>query len=547
MANVRLSRQQVEVIGRLATQLRVGGQAVMVAGAAQNGKLRVHNLSVEYLTRITPEVAGNTIGVGQSVSVVHVRSLSAGNTIPLNQGTDTNQHMEDADNTLSISQEALVSHTLFVSAGNTLGIIQDVGLSVVRNLSVGNALILGQSVFKQETAESILTLGQEVSVSVVRYPSVGNTISLGQGIENNQHMEDADNTLSMSQDVTTTRTRFGTAISTLSLGQTLDVDVTLGVSSVLSLGQSVSVQKVLNRSVESDIGIDHEGWPSSHPFASNTIGVNQSVSVQKILSRSVGNTIDIQIATTPGSFRMTAGSVLTGWESRSYDAVSGYWNSVYTEMTSTASVVHVIGSRPTLLSAGNTLELGQSVSVSVVYNRAASNIINAKSTLGFVFIQDTTFCDYAPSVGSTTDPDAPEPPSVTPPTLAYTNNNIELSYPVTTPTEVLTLRGPELGNRERLSPHRINRETRGGTLTVYADPIWPQVKQLEFQFIGLTEIEGQDLLDFVTTSLGKEVKLRDWEGQEWLGVITSTEEPIVRNRDTCNLSASLSFELTSGG
>jgi hypothetical protein len=81
---------------------------------------------------------------------------------------------------------------------------------------------------------------------------------------------------------------------------------------------------------------------------------------------------------------------------------------------------------------------------------------------------------------------------------------------------------------------------------VYADPIWPKVKQLEFQFIGLTEDEGQELLDFIETSLGKEVKLRDWEGQEWLGVITSTEEPIVRNRDTCNLSASISFELTSG-
>jgi len=546
MANVRLSRQQVEVIGRLATQLQVGGQAVMVAGAAQHEGLRVHNLSLEYITKITPEAAGNTIGIGQEVSVVHVRSLSAGNTLGLNQGTETNQHMEDAGNTLVLDDDASFSGVYSRNAENTIGVGQSVERSHVQNLSAGNTLTLGQSVFKQEVAESILTLGQSVSVSVVRYPNVGNTLVLGQGIDNNQHMEEADNTLSMSQDASATQVKFASASSSLSLGQDVDETISYSVTSALTLGQSVTVTKVLNQSPSSEIGITQEAWPPSHPFAGSDIGIDHSVTVQKILNRSVGNTIDIQLTTTPGSYRVSAGNVLTGYESISYDPVSGYWNTVYRELTSNAEVTHIIGPRPIVESAGNELNLGQSVSVSVVYNRAAGNTINPKSTLGFLYIQDTTFCDYAPSVGTTTDPDAPTPPPVTPPTLTYTSNNVELSYPVVTPTEVLTLRGPELGNRDRLSPHRINRETRGGTLTVYADPIWPKVKQLEFQFLGLTESEGQSLLDFIDTSLGKEVKLRDWEGQEWLGVITSTEEPIVRNRDACNLSASLSFELTSG-
>lgn len=544
MANIRLSRQQVEVIGRLATQLRVGGQAVMVAGAAQNGKLRVHGVTLEYMTQLVPEQAGNTIGptetgIEQSVSIFIVRSLSAGNTIGIDDETPT----------LDGSVYNKSSESIIGPSAN--GIEQSVSLSVVRSLLTENTLVLSQDVFKQEPAGNTIGpsgngIEQSVSVSVIRYPQVGNTLSLGQAMGTNQHIEEVDNTLSMSQDALATRIQFVDASSNLSLGQTVDETLVYFLTSTLSLGQSVTVIKAIARTASSNLDLDQVGWPPSHPFAASDIGIDQSVSVQKILNRSIGNALDLQITTTPGSYRVSVGNVLTGYEYISYDATAGYWNTVYQELTSTAEVIHIIGSRPIIETASNELNLEQSVSVSVVYNRTAENTINVKSTLGFIYIQDTTFCDYAPSVGTTTNPDAPTPPAVTPPTLTYTYNNIELSYPVTTPTEVLTLRGPELGNRDRLSPQRINRETRGGTLTMYADPIWPKVKQLEFQFIGLTENEGQELLDFIETSLGKEVKLRDWEGQEWLGVITSTEDPIVRNRDTCNLSASMSFELTSG-
>jgi len=529
MANVRLSRQQVEVLGRLASNLRVGGQAVLVAGDAQNGKLRVHGVTLEYMTQIVPEEAGNTIGVDHEVSVSRVFNLSAGNTIGIDDGTP-----------------GLAGSVYNKTAGNTIGLSQGVERSHVQLLSAENTLTLDQDAFKQETAESQLTLGQAVSVSVVRYPQVGNTLSLGQGMGTNQHMEDADNTLSLDTDALAVRAQFASAESSLSLDQEYLLAIVKSVGSTLTLGQGLSELQVHGRQIESDIGISQFAWSPSHPHASSDIGISQSVTVQKILHRSIGNTIDFELSASPGSWRLSAGNVLTGYEYVSYDAETGYWNTVYQELASTAEYTHVIGPRPIVDSASSELNLGQEVSVSVVYNRAASNTINPKSTLGFTFIQDTTFCDYAPSVGSTSDPDAPDPPAVTPPTLVYTNNNVELSYPVAAPTHTLTLRGPELGNRDRLSPHRINRETRGGTLTVFADPQWPKVKQLEFQFIGLTENEGQDLLDFIETSLGKEVKLRDWEGQEWLGVITSTEEPIVRDRDTCNLSTSLSFELTSG-
>ena len=49
-------------------------------------------------------------------------------------------------------------------------------------------------------------------------------------------------------------------------------------------------------------------------------------------------------------------------------------------------------------------------------------------------------------------------------------------YPVVSPTVSVTLRSPELGNKDRLQFNRISRETRGGTLIVFADPMWPKVQ-----------------------------------------------------------------------
>jgi len=127
-----------------------------------------------------------------------------------------------------------------------------------------------------------------------------------------------------------------------------------------------------------------------------------------------------------------------------------------------------------------------------------------------VLVEGCVSCSYTPFVGSTDDPNAPAAPSTTVPTLQRVDG-IQLYWPVDVPTMTVTLRGPELDNKDRLRFQRINRETRGRTLVVFADPIWPKVQQLTLEFIGLEEDEAQSLLSFITATLGKEVGLRDWE------------------------------------
>lgn len=98
-----------------------------------------------------------------------------------------------------------------------------------------------------------------------------------------------------------------------------------------------------------------------------------------------------------------------------------------------------------------------------------------------------------------------------------------------TPTSKVILRSPELDNRDRNAYTRINRETRGGKLVVYADPIWPKVRTLAVTIIGLLESEIDEFQDFVQTNLGKEIGLTDWEGRLWKGYIKNPNEVAVQD------------------
>ena len=100
---------------------------------------------------------------------------------------------------------------------------------------------------------------------------------------------------------------------------------------------------------------------------------------------------------------------------------------------------------------------------------------------------------------------------------------------------------PNLGNRDRLSFNRVLRETRGGTLVVYADPIWPKVQRLVLNFSSLHRSEAQTLLDFFANHLGQEIGLLDWEHRYWQGTIMTPDSPVIEDSFD-RFSASFEFE-----
>jgi hypothetical protein len=94
----------------------------------------------------------------------------------------------------------------------------------------------------------------------------------------------------------------------------------------------------------------------------------------------------------------------------------------------------------------------------------------------------------------------------------------------------VALKTPNLGNLDRLAFNRVLRETRGGTLVVYADPIWPKIQTLVLSFSGLLRVEAHALLAFKEAHLGVEIGLIDWEHRFWRGVITTPDNPIIEDR-----------------
>jgi hypothetical protein len=147
---------------------------------------------------------------------------------------------------------------------------------------------------------------------------------------------------------------------------------------------------------------------------------------------------------------------------------------------------------------------------------------------------------YTPFVGTGAAGNATPPGPLVGPTEGI--GTCRFVYPTTSPTVTVPLRSPEFGNKDRLQFNRISRESRGGTLIVFADPMWPKVETQVLTFIGLSFTQSQALLSFIQAHLGLEVGFVDWEGRYWTGIITNTTDPVVQDGRGAMYTASLEFE-----
>jgi hypothetical protein len=181
------------------------------------------------------------------------------------------------------------------------------------------------------------------------------------------------------------------------------------------------------------------------------------------------------------------------------------------------------------------MELDHSIGLSTIFSPTITHELNLQQSILAEILQDT--CQYNPQVGSSdgefTSPD------ITPPTL--TDATLKLEYPHDTPTEELVLRNPQFGNLDTLAYMRINRDSRGGTALIFADPDWPKQEIFEFTINSLSQSKRNELEEFLELSLGQRIKLTDWEGRESIGVITNNPETTQTGRD-CQYSIAIVFE-----
>ena len=94
----------------------------------------------------------------------------------------------------------------------------------------------------------------------------------------------------------------------------------------------------------------------------------------------------------------------------------------------------------------------------------------------------------------------------------------------------LILVNPNLGNRDRISPVRVNVQSRGGSLIIFHDPIWPTTETKLYTFSNMKREMAHALLEWLCEKIGQEIRLIDHENRLWRGIITQPGDPIVEDR-----------------
>jgi hypothetical protein len=190
-------------------------------------------------------------------------------------------------------------------------------------------------------------------------------------------------------------------------------------------------------------------------------------------------------------------------------------------------------------------DLDQQAASLIVKSDSLQNTLVIKQSVAYTLVKDTTICDYSPFIGSS-DSGITPPPAALPPAAITVIPGVRFRL-VSPPFEdgpaidTLDLRAPNLGNRERLEATRIQRETVGGTLIVYADPQWPKVHSLQLQFQALKTEQARGLINFIERHTGEEIGLYDHEQRIWRAVITNPEEAIIHDRRN-SYSATIEME-----
>ncbi len=187
----------------------------------------------------------------------------------------------------------------------------------------------------------------------------------------------------------------------------------------------------------------------------------------------------------------------------------------------------------------STLALTDEISLKGVYFRGLTDGLNLRHSSTYELVGPTCIArQYQPFVGFSTDTEIGLP-DVSPPSLAA--STLTLTYPFALPTLTVVLRNPEFANKDSLGFNRVNRQTRGGTLIVYADQNWPKSQKLYIEVRCLKASQASDLVEFLTQSLGKEIGLLDHEHRQWRGIITNPDTAIA-NPEQGDYTASIEFE-----
>jgi hypothetical protein len=552
---IRVSRQKLEaLVVEPGEDLKVSRQIVEALVIEPGDELKVSRQYVEVLfpsTQIFEEVASSTLTLTDlAVRDVMTFNLSASSALALSQGTtrelvgrvsasselilrqsvDYSPKFVHAVSALLLTHATSFPGTHIVSASSTLaltGTATSLGLITVDASSVLTLVQFADDETKARDINQALTLTDTATVDLIHRGF--STLELT-GTARSAKELSASSQLEFTQVARAQPDRVA-ATTQIEFSQSARSSLKyVYASSTLELTDSNVVLKPIYVSATSPLTVNSLVWNViTDEFDLVETGLRQEATTEGILSGDASSVIGLvsfasaHVASVSGT-DVSASSTISFSQHAVPDAIE---ESATSSLALTQSAVGLAG-KP-----GSTpLELTQVAAFTIERGISASSPINFLQSTTFTLIIGTTTCQYSPFVGDSSDPDAPSPPpaAIDGP-MAGIQVPFQFVYPsVGVVSDSVSLKTPNLGNKDRLSFHRILQETRGGTLIVYADPIWPKIQTIVMTFSGLFRVESQELLTFIDDHLGQEIGMIDWEHRYWRGVITNPDEPAIEDR-----------------
>jgi hypothetical protein len=538
-----------------------------------------------------PATAESVIGLNSTASRNNLLSASATSPVDLTDAAGRNNLLAaSAQSPLSLDAAAAFAIAKAVPASSEVAMTDAAEVSAVRALSAESIVALtdaaettGRTIF-EVAAESPLALGVEAGFTAVHVVSTSSTLALGSTAGRNNFVSvSAESTISLAGAAGRNQILPASASSILSLGSTAaqvgrllqaaatsELSLTDGAiarqSAVhnaecwdwIELYDEATVSIVRNLSAQNAINLvqtEHTGrpWylsaasplqslsyqydPATDTFYPVYEGLRDLAHSARPLSASARQSIPLAqsasaVRVKPSAISVSAESVLDLLGEVRINQTGGAGNWLALGQSATVNKCKVVRS---------VLDLSQEAAVLVNVPRGAASALGLQQAATYTIVSRRALQQYNPFVGAGAD-QSPTPP---PPLLEapeYVALPFQLFYPAEgVVTDSVTMRAPNLGNKDRLSFNRILRETRGGTLIVFADPIWPKIQTLVLTFSGLRNAQTRQLLAFLDAHLGGEIGLLDWEGRTWKGIITTPTDPVVQDGKD-SYTASMEFE-----
>ena len=544
--DLRVYQQSLDVIGEIdAPGLQVSQQNVQVLGT-KTGDARISRVYLERLVGWVPGDNTYTRSKTDSLSIMDAARYTP-RKLPVTSAlsfSDSSYYVGPIDlsasSTLSFTDVARIADVLTASGSSTLTLTQSLVQSGTIPLSVNQSLSLGSYADTSTKIRGVLdtlTLTQTASANWIIV--VEDTLSLTQLAEG-YATRFASSTLTLTDSAVARHSKFTESIEhTLTFSEATMVYPHYGrATHTLTLTQTVDYVSPHSESVEHEL-ITSEYEEVDGEWILVVSGLSDSVSLAES-TRSTSNTDYIQwfetIAMTRIQVNATAVNAISDLvltDSASTSIIESVEQTLTLTQTATAEIT---------ITANSTLALTDAAGVLRVLSLSVTSDLNIQSAFELT-PDDTEVCTYDPSMGSSTDPTNPVPRPLSSSFTISRQNTITLAHPWTNPSNTITLRVPELGNKNVVELQRINRKTRGGTLIVWSDPQWPKNEKLMVEIKAMIEAKVAELVVFIALTLGQEFGYTDWENNTYKVVLLNPDTAIQRD-GTCKLSANLEFEVT---